>query len=240
MYRILTGICCVVWCAAITLQAMKLQPTGKDVNAAAAYFTEEMPGETSALICLSGSCPRVLSEEEIPEFLETAAAGLGIQSGYGVFEKQEENGCIWELSGADTEKNYSLKYLCSAQKEGFVSWRLSGDWSQQLQEVYYAMENLQKQYSIEGMVCLELTGVWDTCLTEEEIGQSAKKLLKAIGSEAVFEEQQDNLQLYYGYGEALGDSVKFDGEEANVNLMYRTNDTQTRCILGFPVVLWDE
>ena len=51
---------------------------------------------------------------------------------------------------------------------------------------------------------------------------------------------QDNLQLYYGYGEKLGEVIRFQNERSNINLLYRVNGEKTICILGFPTVQWDD
>lgn len=240
MVRILTGVCCAVWCAAILVQTLQLGAAFESSFAAAACFTEEMPGEVTAILRLSGSCREQLPEEEVPQFLENAAAALGIQGGYGIFEKQEEYGLVWELSGADDEMSYSLKYLDKEEDTGFISWKLTGDWSQRMQEIYSSKERLEQYCQPQTAVCLALRGAWDRRLTTEEICASAEKLMEQIGADIVYEGAQDNLQLYYGYGEELGECIQFDGKKANVNLMYRVSDTQTRCTIGFPAVQWDE
>ena len=47
---------------------------------------------------------------------------------------------------------------------------------------------------------------------------------------------QDNLQLYYGYGEKLGEVIRFQNERSNINLLYRVNGEKKICILGFLLI----
>ncbi len=265
MYRILTGICCTVWCAVIAFEAFGLaggQKKAADSTQVASYFTNEFTDEVTAQIRLGGSCPAFLSEEQITQYLEGAAAVCGIYSGYGIRKKQESYGCVWELAGADTEISYSLKYLSrendKANKENesnqsdtyqnddrsesknLISWKFSGNWSEKMQQIYGQKTKLEEYSQTASAACLEITGSWQQVLTDEEIDASARKLMAEAGASLVNIQKQDNLELYYGYAESLGEGIRFQNERANVNLLYRVNGEQTRCILGFPAVQWDE
>lgn len=270
MYRLLTGICCIVWCAVIAFEAFGVAKGSKkatDSTKFASYFTNEFTDDVTAQIRLGGSCPAFLSEEEITQYLEGAAAVCEIYSGYGIRKKQENYGCVWELTGADMEVSYSLKYLSrendradkerkqNKSKQGesdtydnddkfesknLISWKFFGGWSEKMQQIYQKKSALEEYSQTSSAACLELTGNWQQILTEEEIDASAKKLMAEAGASLVTVQKQDNLELYYGYGESLGEGIRFQNEKANVNLLYRVNGEQTRCILGFPAVQWDE
>lgn len=270
MYRILTGICCAVWCAVIAFEAVHLEKGQRapvDSTEFASYFTNEFADDATAQIRLGGSCPAFLSEEEITQYLEGAAAVCGIYSGYGIIKKQESYGCVWELAGADTEVSYSLKYLsrendradkerelneseqnksdmyyndAKSESKNLISWKFSGSWSEKMQQIYEQKTKLEEYSQTASAACLEITGNWPQVLTDEEIDASAKKLMAEAGASLVTVQKQDNLELYYGYAESLGEGIRFQNEKANVNLLYRVNGEQTRCILGFPAVQWDE
>ncbi len=265
MYRILTGICCAIWCAVLAFETVGLgrgQKKAEDSIEFASYFTDEFTEDVTAQIRLGGSCPAFLSEEEIIQYLEGAAAVCKIYSGYGITKKQESYGCVWELAGADTEVSYSLKYLSRAndrtgkeseqnksdtyhnndesESKNRISWKFSGNWSEKIRQIYEQKSKLEEYSQTASAACLELTGSWHQILTDEEIDASAKKLMAEAGAELVTVQKQDNLELYYGYGESLGEGIRFQNERANVNLLYRVNGEQTRCILGFPAVQWDE
>ena len=77
-------------------------------------------------------------------------------------------------------------------------------------------------------------------MTKEQIDESAKKMINKAGASLVSAKGQDNLQLYYGYGEKLGEVIRFQNERSNINLLYRINGEKTICILGFPTVQWDD
>lgn len=242
MYRILTGICCAVWCAAITLQVFGLNKASQNLDTAeyfTEYFTEEFTEDVSAQIRLSGSCPALSSETEITRYLEGAAAVMGIQSGYGIVKKQEVYGCVWELTGANPEFNCSLKYLSREDGDSLISWSISGNWSENMQKIYDQKEKLEEYSQTSSAVCLEIQGTWQQRLTPDEMDASAKRLMEKAKATLVNVQRQGNLQLYYGYGENFGEGIRFLSEEANINLMYRVSDTQTKCTLGFPAVQWD-
>ena len=247
MYRILTGICCAVWCVVIAFETVHLekgQRTSVDSTEFATYFTDEFTDDVTAQIRLCGSCPAFLSEEEITQYLEGAAAVCGIYSGYGIRKKQESYGCVWELAGADTEVSYSLKYLSRendrSESKSLISWKFLGSWSKKMQQIYEQKNKLEEYSQTASAACLELTGSWQQVLTDEEIDASAKKLMAEAGASLVTVQKQDNLELYYGYAKSLGEGIRFQNEKANVNLLYRVNGEQTRCILGFPAVQWDD
>ena len=44
-------------------------------------------------------------------------------------------------------------------------------------------------------------------MTKEQIDECAKKMINKAGASLVSAKGQDNLQLYYGYGEKLGEEV---------------------------------
>lgn len=77
-------------------------------------------------------------------------------------------------------------------------------------------------------------------MTKEQIDESAKKMINKAGASLVSAKGQDNLQLYYGYGEKLGEVIRLQNERSNINLLYRINGEKTICILGFPTVQWDD
>ncbi|MFQ9546549.1 MAG: hypothetical protein ACLRZ6_00535 [Lachnospiraceae bacterium] len=113
MYRILTGLCCAVWCAVIAVEAFglsKRQEMALDSFEMASCFNDEFTDDVTAQIRLYGTGPALTSEEEITEYLEGAAAVCQIYSGYGIIKKKETYGCIWELEGAN-EDFPSLQYL---------------------------------------------------------------------------------------------------------------------------------
>ena len=265
MYRILTGLCCAVWCAVIAVEAFglnKRQEMTLDSFEMASCFNDEFTDDVTAQIRLYGTGPALTSEEEITEYLKGAAAVCQIYSGYGIRKTQESYGCVWELAGADTEVSYSLKYLSrendrtnkenepnkrdaypnddKSESKNLISWNFSGGWSEKMQQIYQKKSALEKYSQTSSAACLELTGNWQQVLTEEEIDASAKHLMAEAGASLVTVQKQDNLELYYGYGERLGEGIRFQNERANVNLLYRVNGEQTRCILGFPAVQWDD
>lgn len=241
MYRILTGICCALWCAVIAFEAFgldnRLTPVGS--TELASYFTDEFTKDVTAQLRLCGSAPEWTSEEEIASYLEGAANICTIYNGYGIIKKQENYGCVWELAGADGQISYSLKYLKKTDETCLISWSFTGDWSEKMQTIYEQKTKLEEYSKTKSVFCLELTGDWNTQLTDKEISESANALMKKVGAVVVTTQKQDNLQLYYGYAEALGEGIRFQNKKANVNLLYRTDGTKTRCILGFPVVQWD-
>ena len=258
MYRILTGICCAVWCAVIAFEAFGLNNrviSGSSTELAS-YFTDEFTEDVTAQLRLCGTAPEWTSEEEIASYLEGAAHVCKIDSGYGIIKKQESYGRVWELAGADGQISYSLKYLKkddeykNSKENGesketdesscMISWKFTGDWSEEMQMIYKQKTELEEYSKTQSVFCLELTGDWNTQLTDKEISESASTLMKKVGAAVVTTQKQDNLQLYYGYAEALGEGIRFQNKKANVNLLYRTDDKKTRCILGFPAVLWDE
>lgn len=260
MYRILTGICCAVWCAVIAFEAFGVDNRLASVGDTelASYFTDEFTEDVTAQLRLCGSAPEWTSEEEIASYLEGAAHVCKIDSGYGIIKKQESYGRVWELAGANGEISYSLKYLKkddgtenAREKENkeagetrkndcLISWSFTGDWSEKMQVIYKQKTRLEEYSKTKSALCLELIGEWNTLLTDQEISKSAKTLMQKVGAAVVTTQKQDNLQLYYGYAEALGEGIRFQNKKANVNLLYRTDDKKTRCILGFPAVLWDE
>lgn len=77
-------------------------------------------------------------------------------------------------------------------------------------------------------------------MTKEQIDECAKKMINKAGASLVSAKGQENLQLYYGYGEKLGEVIRFQNERSNINLLYRVNGEKTICILGFPTVQWDD
>lgn len=100
MYRILTGLCCAVWCAVIAVETFELnkrQEMALDSFEMASCFNDEFTDDVTAQIRLYGTGPVLTSEEEITEYLEGAAAVCQIYSGYGIIKKKETYGCIWEL-----------------------------------------------------------------------------------------------------------------------------------------------
>ena len=114
MYRILTGLCCAVWCAVIAVEAFglnKRQEMALDSFEMASCFNDEFTDDVTAQIRLYGTGPALTSEEEITEYLEGAAAVCQIYSGYGIRKKKETYGCIWELEGANEDFSWSLQYL---------------------------------------------------------------------------------------------------------------------------------
>ena len=114
MYRILTGLCCAVWCAVIAVEAFglnKRQEMALDSFEMASCFNDEFTDDVTAQIRLYGTGPALTSEEEITEYLEGAAAVCQIYSGYGIIKKKETYGCIWELEGANEDFSWSLQYL---------------------------------------------------------------------------------------------------------------------------------
>ncbi len=242
MYRILTGICCAVWCAVIAFEAFGLNNrviSGSSTELAS-YFTDEFTEDVTAQLRLCGTAPEWTSEEEIASYLEGAAHVCKIDSGYGIIKKQESYGRVWELAGADGQISYSLKYLKKDDETCLISWSFTGDWSEMMQAIYKQKTELEEYSKTQSVLCLELIGEWNTLLTDQEISKSAKTLMQKVGAAVVTTQKQDNLQLYYGYAEALGEGIRFQNKKANVNLLYRTDDKKTRCILGFPAVLWDE
>ena len=77
MYRILTGLCCAVWCAVIAVEAFglnKRQEMALDSFEMASCFNDEFTDDVTAQIRLYGTGPALTSEEEITEYLEGAAA----------------------------------------------------------------------------------------------------------------------------------------------------------------------
>lgn len=242
MYRILTGICCAVWCAVIAFEAFGLNNrviSGSSTELAS-YFTDEFTEDVTAQLRLCGTAPEWTSEEEIASYLEGAAHVCKIDSGYGIIKKQESYGRVWELAGADGQISYSLKYLKKDDETCLISWSFTGDWSEMMQAIYKQKTELEEYSKTQSVLCLELIGEWNTLLTDQEISKSAKTLMQKVGAAVVTTQKQDNLQLYYGYAETLGEGIRFQNKKANVNLLYRTDDKKTRCILGFPAVLWDE
>lgn len=242
MYRILTGICCAVWCAVIAFEAFGLNNrviSGSSTELAS-YFTDEFTEDVTAQLHLCGTAPEWTSEEEIASYLEGAAHVCKIDSGYGIIKKQESYGRVWELAGADGQISYSLKYLKKDDETCLISWSFTGDWSEMMQAIYKQKTELEEYSKTQSVLCLELIGEWNTLLTDQEISKSVKTLMQKVGAAVVTTQKQDNLQLYYGYAEALGEGIRFQNKKANVNLLYRTDDKKTRCILGFPAVLWDE
>lgn len=242
MYRILTGICCAVWCAVIAFEAFGLNNrviSGSSTELAS-YFTDEFTEDVTTQLRLCGTAPEWTSEEEIASYLEGAAHVCKIDSGYGIIKKQESYGRVWELAGADGQISYSLKYLKKDDETCLISWSFTGDWSEMMQAIYKQKTELEEYSKTQSVLCLELIGEWNTLLTDQEISKSVKTLMQKVGAAVVTTQKQDNLQLYYGYAEALGEGIRFQNKKANVNLLYRTDDKKTRCILGFPAVLWDE
>ena len=79
MYRILTGLCCAVWCAVIAVEAFglnKRQEMALDSFEMASCFNDEFTDDVTAQIRLYGTGPALTSEEEITEYLEGAAAAV--------------------------------------------------------------------------------------------------------------------------------------------------------------------
>lgn len=73
MYRILTGLCCAVWCAVIAVEAFglnKRQEMALDSFEMASCFNDEFTDDVTAQIRLYGTGPALTSEEEITEYLE--------------------------------------------------------------------------------------------------------------------------------------------------------------------------
>ena len=124
--------------------------------------------------------------------------------------------------------------------EGLISWRCAGDWSEEMQRIYEKKERLEKYSQSQSKLCLELIGSWPQLMTKEQIDECAKKMINKAGASLVSAKGQDNLQLYYGYGEKLGEVIRFQNERSNINLLYRVNGEKTICILGFPTVQWDD
>ena len=167
MYRILTGLCCAVWCAVIAVEAFGLNKRHEmtlDSFEMASCFNDEFTDDVTAQIRLYGTGPALTSEEEITEYLEGAAAVCQIYSGYGIIKKKETYGCIWELEGANEDFSWSLQYLRKNNEEdtnenqtaikndnmceGLISWRFAGDWSEKMQnmeEIY-----LENRYWVYG------------------------------------------------------------------------------------------
>ena len=68
MYRILTGLCCAVWCAVIAVEAFglnKRQEMALDSFEMASCFNDEFTDDVTAQIRLYGTGPALTSEEEI-------------------------------------------------------------------------------------------------------------------------------------------------------------------------------
>ena len=259
MYRILTGLCCAVWCAVIAVEAFGLNKRHEmtlDSFEMASCFNDEFTDDVTAQIRLYGTGPTLTSEEEITEYLEGAAAVCQIYSGYGIIKKKETYGCIWELEGANEDFSWSLQYLRKNNDEdtnenhtaikndnmceGLISWQFAGDWSEEMQRIYEKKERLEKYSQSQSKLCLELIGSWPQLMTKEQIDECAKKMINKAGASLVSAKGQDNLQLYYGYGEKLGEVIRFQNERSNINLLYRVNGEKTICILGFPTVQWDD
>ena len=259
MYRILTGLCCAVWCAVIAVEAFglnKRQEMALDSFEMASCFNDEFTDDVTAQIRLYGTGPALTSEEEITEYLEGAAAVCQIYSGYGIIKKKETYGCIWELEGANEDFSWSLQKKKKNNDEdtnenqtaikndnmceGLISWRFAGDWSEEMQRIYEKKERLEKYSQSQSKLCLELIGSWPQLMTKEQIDECAKKMINKAGASLVSAKGQDNLQLYYGYGEKLGEVIRFQNERSNINLLYRVNGEKTICILGFPTVQWDD
>ena len=215
MYRILTGLCCAVWCAVIAVEAFglnKRQEMALDSFEMASCFNDEFTDDVTAQIRLYGTGPALTSEEEITEYLEGAAAVCQIYSGYGIIKKKETYGCIWELEGANEDFSWSLQYLRKNNEED-------------TNENQTAIKN---DNMCEGLISWRFAG------------ECAKKMINKAGASLVSAKGQDNLQLYYGYGEKLGEVIRFQNERSNINLLYRVNGEKTICILGFPTVQWDD
>lgn len=73
MYRILTWLCCAVWCAVIAVEAFglnKRQEMALDSFEMASCFNDEFTDDVTAQIRLYGTGPALTSEEEITEYLE--------------------------------------------------------------------------------------------------------------------------------------------------------------------------
>lgn len=237
MYKILTGICCGLWGLMIAYNAWGLLSQQPDLWKAAELFTEEMPSEVTVTLRLGGSCS-VQTEQDVPKRLEAAAGSLGITGGYAVSETQTEAGSLWELFGADENRTYSLNYLSEGGTAAvsFTVTVLRGAYK----SCYSGMELLREEYGMDSMICVELSASLGERLDGAQIQELASGLLKRFGAAPVYSGEEDNLQIYYGYAEALGSYVTLSGEKANVNLMFRTNEKETRCLLGFPVVLSDD
>ena len=202
MYRILTGLCCAVWCAVIAVEAFglnKRQEMALDSFEMASCFNDEFTDDVTAQIRLYGTGPALTSEEEITEYLEGAAAVCQIYSGYGIIKKKETYGCIWELEGANEDFSWSLQYLRKNNDEdtnenqtaikndnmceGLISWRFAGDWSEEMQRIYEKKERLEKYSQSQSKLCLELIGSWPQLMTKEQIDDCAKKMInKACAS----------------------------------------------------------
>ena len=229
-------------------------------DAAMRHAEELLEGGTD-ILDIGGESTRpghrqITSEEEITEYLEGAAAVCQIYSGYGIIKKKETYGCIWELEGANEDFSWSLQYLRKNNEEdtnenqtaikndnmceGLISWRFAGDWSEEMQRIYEKKERLEKYSQSQSKLCLELIGSWPQLMTKEQIDESAKNMINKAGASLVSAKGQDNLQLYYGYGEKLGEVIRFQNERSNINLLYRVNGEKTICILGFPTVQWDD
>ena len=204
MYRILTGLCCAVWCAVIAVEAFglnKRQEMALDSFEMASCFNDEFTDDVTAQIRLYGTGPALTSEEEITEYLEGAAAVCQIYSGYGIIKKKETYGCIWELEGANEDFSWSLQYLRKNNDEdtnenqtaikndnmceGLISWRFAGDWSEEMQRIYEKKERLEKYSQSQSKLCLELIGSWPQLMTKEQIDECAKKMINKAGASLV-------------------------------------------------------
>lgn len=231
MYRILTGLCCAVWCAVIAVEAFglnKRQEMALDSFEMASCFNDEFTDDVTAQIRLYGTGPALTSEEEITEYLEGANEDFSWSLQY-----------LRKNNDEDTNENQTAiknDNMC----EGLISWQFAGDWSEEMQKIYEKKERLEKYSQSQSKLCLELIGSWPQLMTKEQIDESAKKMINKAGASLVSAKGQDNLQLYYGYGEKLGEVIRFQNERSNINLLYRINGEKTICILGFPTVQWDD
>lgn len=241
MHRRLLGNA--VWCVGVLWCAVTLWYVGglavnrqqkAEVSAAVQAFSQRNPQEITFCLRLSGPCEAVLSEQEIPDFLKRAAEALEIPAAEALEIPADGTG--------------SLKYLQKKNGRNYISWKKTGqilsccskDAGDALEQYQQLTEQLKAAYQVQGMVCLELSTTKNHCMTEAEIRQDAQAFMAEAGAGYVGEQKEGNLYLYYGYGETLGTGVPFQGQTVNVNLLYRTNGEQTKCILGVPAVQWDE
>lgn len=245
----LTAIFFCLWCA--LLLQFTLQQKQQDMTAAEAFCGMGVE-QAQAKLMLSGELGGFFSGMQVSDTLENCADMLGMYEGRRLLTDRKENGTVWTLeqenirtdASKNNPENIALRILGienGMQVRYYLD--LSVLMSEDLGQVYEIkdrMERIRKEYGLESMVCIQLSGSFSSQLTEKEKSRVQERFLTACNASLAAESEEGNMKSVYAFREDIAEAVSFQGEPVNLNLIFRDNGLRTRCFLGIPVVMSDD
>lgn len=243
MKKLTIIFCCLWYGLLIQFTAGQRQYYRETAQAAEVFFAMGLE-ETQAKLTLTGELDRSFAKESAGNTLWEIADRMDPDGGWSMSAQKKENGSVWELQSKTEERTAFLRIL--AVQDGIrtvyyldVSVQMTGS-VQQIYKLRQCLEDVKKEQGLDSLVCLQLSGSFGRLLTDQEKSRKEETFLSACGACMVEESEEDNMRMVYAYRKGMGDSVLLGTNQVNLNMIFRDNQSETRCFVGIPAVLEDD